>query len=724
MISIGNDLIIYNALGRAKISLGISENFEHKKELMKDNSISIQFNLNVVCDFVRGDYLMYEGEKYMLRKPHQPDEVSLYEYHYELIFEGVDMLFQDFIMFYTMQGLKESEWTLTSSARDFMTIALENIKRCLNDPSWILGTIEDTEILNISFNGDNVFDALTTISETFDCEWYVSGKTINLVSRHSFGEPVVLESEVSVGDITRSNDNNEDFCTRLFAFGSTRNIPKNYRSTGSGEAVDAIVQQRLRLPATNGDFIDAIPNMVQSEILEKVMIFENVFPRRIGTITEIRNVDRTVEANNPFIVYFFKDSGLEFKKEYILPGETLMIAFESGRLQGRDFEVGYSDSSGEFEIINDTSNPDMTIPNEILKPSLGDQYVLYNFDIALVSNQYIPDAEAELLQESTKYLKSITEDNATYTCPNVPGYCYQNNIDLDIGQKVQMVSPIFMDGSRTSRIFGFTKSLFNKYICTYIVGDVANPSLTRKVDDNMNKTKKLIDVQYRETSKSIQALNYLRTAMENETVIDNGMILTTLLRMGAKAGNNWEEHAGISGIYESDADPAFWAGGTFQDAINSLSNILFRMDGSGQLAKGNILWDTLGNLLTRGRFESNDDDNRIVIDPVTRSLTLFHKELEVFKLNFFVNGFFVGPEMEFNLWDTSTNKKLRQVRITGEAILINRFLENGLPKRFFGADVATSKIWIDADSLPQSHEDSFATEMYMDGESVNINRGE
>lgn len=215
----------------------------------------------------------------------------------------------------------------------------------------------------------------------------------------------------------------------------------------------------MRLPVSNGDYIDAIPNMMQSEILERVVRFEHIYPRRIGTITELRSVDRTEDENNPFIVYFFKDSGLEFKLDYILPGETLMITFESGWLQGRDFELAYDEKTHEFEIINDTSIQDMTIPNEVLKPRIGDEYVIYNFDISLVSDQYIPEAEKELLEESSKWLKGITEDNSTYTCPNVPGYCYQNGIDLNIGQRVQLVSPIFMDGNKISRIYGFTKSL-------------------------------------------------------------------------------------------------------------------------------------------------------------------------------------------------------------------------------------------------------------------------
>lgn len=55
-------------------------------------------------------------------------------------------------------------------------------------------------------------------------------------------------------------------------------------------------------------------------------------------------------------------------------------------------------------------------------------------------------------------------------------------------------------------------------------------------------------------------------------------------------------------------------------------NILDLLNGSAQLANGNLEWDALGNLLTRGLFESNKDGNKIVIDPTKRSLEMIDAE--------------------------------------------------------------------------------------------------
>lgn len=90
------------------------------------------------------------------------------------------------------------------------------------------------------------------------------------------------------------------------------------------------------------------------------------------------------------------------------------------------------------------------------------------------------------------------------------------------------------------------------------------------------------------------------------------------------AAGEWVEHAGISGIYNGPKSPAFWAGGTLADALEDNTSIVFHMDGSGQVANGNVYWDENGNLTVMGTIESNRNGNRVVIDPVARSLKLMN----------------------------------------------------------------------------------------------------
>lgn len=130
-------------------------------------------------------------------------------------------------------------------------------------------------------------------------------------------------------------------------------------------------------------------------------------------------------------------------------------------------------------------------------------------------------------------------------------------------------------------------------------------------------------------TRSIRGMNYLRTALQNETIIDKGLLLTTLIRLGAVIGGEWVEKAGINGAAVNPDDVVAYFGGSLDDAIAALASIIFRMDGSGHLAKGNISWNALGELLTRGKFESNINGNRIIIDPDTRDIKLINTDGKV-----------------------------------------------------------------------------------------------
>ncbi|WP_303897510.1 phage tail protein [Dysgonomonas mossii] len=635
MITIGNDLTIFNAWGEPKVRLDMPNDFKQAKELMSEHYVQFTFPLTIKYDFVRADYIDYKGIRYAIRTDCQPTENGLQDYKYEPKFEAPEMFWQDFICWYIYQGLKEAEWTLMEHAENFLQIACDNINAYTGE-TWTVGVVEPTDMQNLTFSSQNVFDMLTDVAEAFNCEWYVDyeAKTINLVYSYSKGELMELRREIELIDITRSNENSDEYCTRMYAFGGTRNIPSNYRSTGSSEVVDAIVQKRLRLPISNGDYIDAFPNMTGNKIIEKVFTFDNIFPQRTGTITSLRSaIVKNDDGTREMTVFYFKDSGLNFNSEYILPGLTLSLQFgENSFLSGRDFELGYNDTTEEFEIINNQDNPDLIIPNDLLCPRIGDFYVLYNFNISLVGDQYVGEAEQELLIEAQAKMTSLQEENATYTCMANPFRVAAYGLDMGLGQSVKLKSLIFNGGEKVSRIRGFTKYPVS---CKdeYLVGEKPRYSRRKALEAKVDSNKKEADVNYLEAmrasnnnTRSIRGMNYLRTALQNETVIDKGLLLTTLIRLGAVIGSEWIEKAGINGAAVNPDDVVAYFGGSLDDAISGLASIIFRMDGSGQLAKGNISWDALGALLTRGKFESNIDGNKVVIDPTTRSLKMLDEE--------------------------------------------------------------------------------------------------
>lgn len=702
MITIGNDLTIYNAWGEPKMQLDIPNDFKQSNELMSEHYVQFSFPLTIKYDFVRADYIDYKGIRYAIRTDCQPTENGFQNYKYEPKFEAHEMFWQDFICWYIYQGLKEAEWTLMEHAGTFLQIGCDNINAYTGE-TWTVGIVEPTDMQNLTFSSQNVFDFLTDVAEAFNCEWYVDyeAKTINLVYSYSKGETMELRREIELIDIKRSNENSEEYCTRMYAFGGTRNIPSNYRSTGSSDVVDAIVQKRLRLPISNGDYIDAFPNMTGNKIIEKVFTFDYIYPKRTGTITAIRTATVKNDDGIEMTVFYFKDSSLNFSKDYILPGLTLSLQFgDNSFLSGRDFELGYNDDTEEFEIINNQDNPDLIIPNDLLCPRVGDFYVLYNFNISLVGDQYTPEAEQELLVESQAKMKSIQEENATYTCMANPFRVAAYGLDMNLGQSVKLKSLIFNGGEKVSRVRGFTK-----YPVTckdeYLVGEKPRYSRRKALEAKVDSNKKEADVNYLEAmrasnnnTRSIKGMNYLRTALQNETVFDKGLLLTTLIRLGAVIGGEWVEKAGINGAAINPDDVVAYFGGSLDDAIAGLASIIFRMDGSGHLAKGNISWDDLGNIIVNGKYQSAENGTRFVIDPDDSRLKMFDSNNNKIAEIGFVNGFSFMNLIQYDInGDISNVTSINPSLINTSGILSM----SNVPSS--GAGLPLGTVWRDGNTL-------------------------
>lgn len=500
-----------------------------KNTLMGEHYIEISFALDIFFKFVRSDYIIWEGEKYIIKEDYIPDEVNKCNYKYTLRFDHWTTLLQDDTFYYMNQNLEEAEWSLMSNAATHFQLLADNANRYFGINSFNVGTIEFTELKNIRFDKVSIWDAATQIADEYGGEWYLTGTTFHLVKKFSYGSEIDFESEVSVEKMDRSEGENSEKYTRILAFGSTRNIPANYRETTLGEAVDAIYQKRLRIPASKGKFIDAKPNMSAEEIKSAVVVFDKVYPKRIGTMSSITTVEYTDTDTDTGVVtkwnaYRYKDTGLQFKEEYLMPGVELRIAIQSGTtLNGLDFAVKYNplgkpETDPDSQLFEIVRNEDYgkALPNDILKPQNGDTYILYGFNIQLVSDQYIPAGEQELYDTAVEWQQDMLKDKSVFECPTMIQHFKDNEMDLEIGQKVKLIHDQFEDGFRSSRIQGYEKHLLNKYQATYTVGDNATASWAKSVDNSI-KELQIAGITYQATGKNGV---YLITQFDNTPASD------------------------------------------------------------------------------------------------------------------------------------------------------------------------------------------------------------
>lgn len=254
-------------------------------------------------------------------------------------------------------------------------------------------------------------------------------------------------------------------------------VPDRYLSYGvDGLTVNGVVQKRLMMPR-NTPYIDVYPDMTTEEAIEAVVVFDDIYPKRVGTLANVEPVQRNVKDGDKvvdkFTAYQYTDEGLNFKEEYILEGEELKITFQKGKLSGMTFGVQFDpDDKKEqkWEIIRneDYGRP---LPDETLKPENGDEYVLSGFNIKLVSDAYIPTAEKELEAKARQYAEKIKNDNGTFTVTMNSVWVHDNNKFLSCGQKVTFTDDAMFSGSRDLRILGYEINLDIPYDSpTYTIG--------------------------------------------------------------------------------------------------------------------------------------------------------------------------------------------------------------------------------------------------------------
>ena len=100
--------------------------------------------------------------------------------------------------------------------------------------------------------------------------------------------------------------------------------------------------------------------------------------------------------------------------DYEIGGLVKMVKFQSGELNGQDFEVNWNSETKEFEIINQYPYENQQIPGGKLIPKTGNDYVLYNIRMP---EKYYRLAEAELAAAVAEYLKKYCIDTAVYKAP-------------------------------------------------------------------------------------------------------------------------------------------------------------------------------------------------------------------------------------------------------------------------------------------------------------------
>ena len=501
--------------GETLLSTPINRGAKGYFSLMQHDYIVLPFSLRTPVDFKIGSYVDLRGvfddalggklsKVYYVTESQSPAfNTSTGGYDYQLRLNAYYWLWNNFIFKYTPENKAgEASWSLTAPLDVQMGVFLRNLSELgftYNGTPYEINIDSTVENKAVAMTYDNMhlLDALFSMGgeNAWDCDVWVTENVIHF-GRCEHGDAVKIELGVEASDMTR-NESKGTFATRIYAFGSTRNIPTNYRPFNEQAVVNGVVQKRLMLPEDT-PYVDAYPNMQPFEVVETVVVFDDVYPRRVGTISDVKTVDRELtggeeEEPGTFKAYQYKDTGLTFKDEYIIEGQELKIKFKSGKLNGLEFGVifepeGTDEGSQVWEIV---ANEDYgrLLPDETMYPENGDKYILTGFDIQLVSDQYIPEAEQELLVKTQQYVERTKIDDGTYTVPLRASWVKEDMISrtFDVGQKISLVNRgFFGDNGRVSRVIGWEMYLDIPYDNPiYTIGESAQYSRIGEIEDKV-----------------------------------------------------------------------------------------------------------------------------------------------------------------------------------------------------------------------------------------------
>lgn len=505
-----DEMTIYDTSGEVILDAPVTTDAVIRYVLMGDYYIGLPFNLLEPADFPRGSYVMYKGRKFEIMsnvRPEFDDTTGGYKYSLQFWAQQNHMKRRKCKW---LQGQNpETTFHYTTDLASFGNLIADNMNAFLGGENWKVAAVpeEFAEVTKlVSFDRDSCWDAINTIAETFDVEWWTveNGAEVWIYfGKLEFGTPEVFKRGDVVTSIPAKKGDDANYGTRFFVFGSTRNLTADYGQAPQGGTTNHVSEVRLRLP--NGqEYIDARENLKPADVVEQVAYFEDIYPKNTDTVTSVdRSQDRQTSNGTKYKARIIYAKDAPFVPTDLIEGETLQAVITSGPLSGRTFDIQLGDRfqdpdawdpernpfDRKFEIVADIEDAgdgeELIIPNDSLDVDVGDTFVLTGVKLP---DERIKEAEQELLKAGKAWAVKNSSDTDVYDCPTNPVYCQRHDKNYDPGQKVLLQDPRFGASGRQSRIQGFEKKLYNEYIATYTVGDNTSYSRLAAIEKDIEES--------------------------------------------------------------------------------------------------------------------------------------------------------------------------------------------------------------------------------------------
>lgn len=496
-------------------------------QLMDHHYIILKFTTETPVYFEIGDSVEIPDFGYFeLTSAYFPKNNDSDGYDYEMQMDAYYMSWKNKLCKYRPQhGANETSFKLTTTVGVHMNVILGNLKALGLTYNGKEFSVDYTTYNNkafdvqkrflIEYGSISILDALNAIcsEDALNCEWWIDGSIIYLGYCEMEGQ-TTFEQDVNVLSMSYS-ESKSTYITRLYAFGSDRNIPKGYFTGADADVTtDGVATDYLMLPNKEVDsdgfyakdgYLENV-NVVKNDkqAIEGVVMFEEEYPKVESVVSSIKTYDSTVDnedgtkTTQTFWQVTATDSfATSFESSWIKSNLTLGIKFTSGALMGMEFDVSFKviDKVNYFEIVaNDTYG--RTLPDGVMCPKVGDKFFLYNWDATKITDtDLIPAAQLSLFDRAKQYYQKTMISNSNFTC-TMDGDKFYNDGTYDyhpLGEQVKLINDMFAqvdaDGKhyRNSRIIGMEIPLDIPYDHPqYTVGEKAATSRLGKLEDKVD----------------------------------------------------------------------------------------------------------------------------------------------------------------------------------------------------------------------------------------------
>ena len=344
-------------------------------------------------------------------------------------------------------------------------------------------------------------------------------------------------------------------------------VPLSYYTTEADDpsSLLSVDERRLHLPTNvaecaNG-YLQYDETLLEPQVVELKVIADNIYPRcylRVKSVmtdpmTDIEEYSDGSRQEWPWKAYtieleMLNGNAFPFKRDYQQKDEKLELMFlsdmdtdrayqESGvtppatrgnyLLAGMTFECDFKsvlESGGTMRTYTLLRSEayGAKLPNEILKPTVGDVCVLTGWEVkAMDSLGLTAEAETRLFEAAADYYWSIEEGQFTFTCHMMSDwpssfisgspfyeaegknfyesegkdFWVKNDGSLywlpDVGERVRIIhgalKPVDGVGAKESRIIGYELKLDKPWDSpTFVVGETEAYSRIRKIEKELN----------------------------------------------------------------------------------------------------------------------------------------------------------------------------------------------------------------------------------------------